>query len=528
MAVCGRAFFAWLSATAASSVIVSSVDQAAVISKAEDVLSVNRGAPRPRPWGRPALPPSGFNGVRHDGSFRPRRPHKAMARPARLGSPGVGRSDHPQAAGGFFAFAARHARKGANDLRLEVSPAAIADCPTSITEVRALVDEGAGARTTPSPEKALGMGAVVAPASSAGAYIPAPDTSDDRRVVFATGNRAPAPRKSAGERSGAAGQSAIRNRCRCFRRSRFGPNDRCSRYAMGGRPRRRERHTIQRGEREQGRLTASRIVSLAHAEVIGLDDPVSKYLPGVKLLDKAGVDQAGTITVRQLVQHRSGLPQVPKDLHQKVANRWSSPDLLRVLTDSWELSLEGTPGQYKYSNTGYALLAAIVERSRNCSFADCMASYLNELGMTRSTFWPATLGDDAAQGRVVVQGSVKFNAPSWYASRYAIPFTGLWTSMPELARFGSMLVAASKDPASPLHAMTTTDGATLGLFRDTRLDAPSLEHDGSGPGFHAAFIVVPSKDIVVALATNGGNETKAEGAGFTEVVVSAVNAAPGP
>jgi CubicO group peptidase (beta-lactamase class C family) len=275
-------------------------------------------------------------------------------------------------------------------------------------------------------------------------------------------------------------------------------------------------------------LTAARIVSLAHAHVIGLDDPVSKLLPGVKLLDKGGVDHAGTITVRHLVQHRSGLPQVPKDLEKKVGNRWSSADLLRVLTDSWELTLEGTPGQYKYSNTGYALLGAIVERARNCSFADCMATYLNELGMTRSTFWPATLGDDAAQGRVVVQGSVEFNAPSWYASRYAIPFTGLWTSMPELARFGSMLVSASKDAASPLHAMTGTDGATLGLFRNTRLDAPSLEHDGSGPGFYAALIVVPSKDIVVALAANGGNETKEEGTAFTEAVRAAVIAVPEP
>ena len=275
-------------------------------------------------------------------------------------------------------------------------------------------------------------------------------------------------------------------------------------------------------------LTASRIVSLAHAKAISLDEPVSRYLPGVKLLDGSGANQAGTITVRQLVQHRGGLPKVPKDLDQKVANRWSSRDLLRVLTDSWELTLEGTPGQYKYSNTGYALLAAIVERVRNCSFADCMAAYLNELGMTRSTFWPAALGDDAAHGRVVVKGSVTFNPPSWYASRYSIPFTGLWASMPDLARFGSMLVAASKDSASPLHAMTGTDGAALGLFRSTRLDAPSLEHDGSGPGFYAALIVIPSKDIVVALAANGGNEIEEETAAFADVVRAAVTALPEP
>lgn len=275
-------------------------------------------------------------------------------------------------------------------------------------------------------------------------------------------------------------------------------------------------------------LTAARIVSLAHAKAIELDDPVSKHLPGVKLIDKSGVDRAGTITVRQLVQHRSGLPQVPKDLEKKVANRWSSPDLLRVLTDSWELALDGTPGQFEYSNTGYALLGAIIERTRNCSFADCMSAYLSELGMTHSTFWPTTLGDDGARGRVVVQGAVAFNEPGWYASRYALPFSGLWTSMPDLARFGSVLVTASKDPASPLHEMTAPDGNPLGLFVGKRLDATSLEHDGSGPGFHAALIIVPSKSVVLAMSTNGGNETKDEGTAFAKVVRSAVNAIPAP
>jgi hypothetical protein len=60
------------------------------------------------------------------------------------------------------------------------------------------------------------------------------------------------------------------------------------------------------------------------------------------------------------------------------------------------------------------------------------------------------------------------------------------------------------------------------------LDVPSLEHDGSGPGFYAALIVVPSKDIVVALAANGGNETKEEGTAFTEAVRAAVTAVPEP
>lgn len=275
-------------------------------------------------------------------------------------------------------------------------------------------------------------------------------------------------------------------------------------------------------------LTAARVVSLAHADTLGLDDPLSKHLPGMKLVDKGGVDRAGTITIRQLVQHRSGLPHVPKDLDRKVANRWSSPDLLRVLTDSWEIALDGAPGQYSYSNFGYALLGAIIERTGNCSFADCMSTYLGELGMAHATFWPKSLGDEAARGRVVTKGAVTFNEPGWYASRYALPFSGLWTSMPDLARFGSIVMAASKDPASPLHGMTAPDGEPLGLFPDTRLDATSLEHDGSGPGFHAQLIVIPSKSVVLAMATNGGNENKDEGRAFANVVRDTLSAVPAP
>jgi CubicO group peptidase (beta-lactamase class C family) len=274
-------------------------------------------------------------------------------------------------------------------------------------------------------------------------------------------------------------------------------------------------------------LTAARIVSLAHAGRVRLDDSISTYLPGVRLLGDNGVEQHA-ITIRHLVQHRSGLLHAPEDLEQKVNHRWSSVDLLRDLTDSWELKLAGTPGQFRYSNTGYALLGAIIERVERCSFADCMNAYLRELGMPRSTFWPETIAGDAAHGRVSLegQGTATFHPPGWYGSRYALPFTGLWTSMPELAHFGALVVAAASDPNAPLHPMARPDGPPLGLFRNTRLGAPSLEHDGSGPGFYAALVVVPQKHVTLAVATNGGNEQKPDGASFAGVVRQLVDAAP--
>ncbi len=271
-------------------------------------------------------------------------------------------------------------------------------------------------------------------------------------------------------------------------------------------------------------LTAARVVGLAHAGALDLDDPVSKYLPGVRLIDRDGTDRAGAVTVRQLVQHRAGVPHQPKDLEAKVNGAWGAPDLLTRLTDDWSIALDASSGTFHYANTGYALLGALIERVERCSFADCMQAWLRELGMTQSTYWPATLPADAAHGKTTSAGEPTFHPPSWYGSRYALPFTGLWSSMPDLARFGELLLRAARDGRAPLHAMARNSDA-LGLFHGTRLGAVSLEHDGSGPGFHAALVVVPDAGLVVALATNGGSETKAEAFAFSDAVEKAVAAA---
>lgn len=276
-------------------------------------------------------------------------------------------------------------------------------------------------------------------------------------------------------------------------------------------------------------FTAARVVGLAHQGDPGLDHPLGQHLPGVQLLGVDGGVPPEVVTIRHMLSHRSGVPHVPPDLSQHVGSNWTSPDLLQRITASWTIQLVVNPGTYRYSNLGYALLGAIIERKGNCTFATCMAGYLQDhLGMSQSTFWPATLEDNAAHGRVVEQGLVKFHPPAWYGSRYALPFSGLWTPMPDLAGFGRVLLAAAKDPASPLHAMTVGQGHGLGPIHSVRLGAPSLEHDGSGPGFYAALVVIPDKDMVLAIATNGGNELASESRTFAQIVSAAVDAIPEP
>ncbi len=273
-------------------------------------------------------------------------------------------------------------------------------------------------------------------------------------------------------------------------------------------------------------LTAARIVSLADAGSLGLDDSLAQHLPGVRLIDALGQDQSGAVTLRDLLRHRSGLPHQAADIVEQAGGDFTNPDLLQVVTESWDIPLSGSPGQYSYSNLGYALLGAVAEKVEACSFADCMAPYLDGLEMPRSELWPPLLDDNAAHGRVGSGSSADFNPPTWYASRYYLPFGGLWTTSPELARFGVALGAAEQDPASALYAMTTGAGHGLGPIHGQRLGAPSLEHDGSAPGFFAALIVVPELEIVVSVMTNGGNENQSRGSAFQQIVGEVVEAVP--
>lgn len=273
-------------------------------------------------------------------------------------------------------------------------------------------------------------------------------------------------------------------------------------------------------------LTAARIVSSSHGGALGLDDALAAHLPGVELLAPGGVSPQEGVLLRHLLQHRSGVPHVPPDLEQQFGGDWTAPDLLRQLTEDWQVTLTSPLGQYQYSNLGYALLGAIVERSGDCSFADCLEPYLRELGMAGASFWPANLEAEGAHGRVMTNGAPEFHSPSWYGSRYSLPFNGLWTSMPDLARFGSRLASDAKDPASALYAMSQGSGHGLGPVHKSRLGAASLEHDGSGQGFYAWLVVIPELNVTVAVATNGGNESSEEAAAFAQIVDAAVQAVP--
>jgi CubicO group peptidase (beta-lactamase class C family) len=129
---------------------------------------------------------------------------------------------------------------------------------------------------------------------------------------------------------------------------------------------------------------------------LGFDDPIGQHL-GTELLQDLliidGVQQAPSLTIRQLMSHTSGLPDY---FQRKVAGKSLQDELFAGSDRSWTLEdvLErsrgmrpefrpGQAGRAEYSDTNYQLLGRIVEVMEGAPIAEVLQRRLFEpLGMT--------------------------------------------------------------------------------------------------------------------------------------------------
>ncbi|MEV6425538.1 serine hydrolase domain-containing protein [Streptomyces sp. NPDC051662] len=135
-------------------------------------------------------------------------------------------------------------------------------------------------------------------------------------------------------------------------------------------------------------FTAVVVLQLVGEGKIDLDAPVETYLPD--LLRGEGVD-GRRITVRQLLQHTSGLPeytQIVAENYGEFQHRYAEP---RELLD---LALEGKasfpPGtKWEYSNTNYIVAGLLVQKITGRPLAEQINKRVVERIGLRHTYFPA-------------------------------------------------------------------------------------------------------------------------------------------
>jgi D-alanyl-D-alanine carboxypeptidase len=144
-------------------------------------------------------------------------------------------------------------------------------------------------------------------------------------------------------------------------------------------------------------FTATVVLQLVAEGKVELDAPIERYLPGVVRGD--GIDGTG-ITVRQLLQHTSGLPNYTEYIgleeFGKIQHKFFQPhDLLAAALAHPAKFAPGT--KWEYSNTNYLLAGLLIERVTGRPVQEQITERVIEKAGLRHTYWPQP-GDQTIQG----------------------------------------------------------------------------------------------------------------------------------
>jgi CubicO group peptidase (beta-lactamase class C family) len=262
--------------------------------------------------------------------------------------------------------------------------------------------------------------------------------------------------------------------------------------------------------------TTSGLMVLFDQGKIGLDDPVSKYVPAFSGGDK------DRVTVRMLLEHRSGLP-AGRDLWRLAR----TPAEARDVVISTPLVCE--PGRcFEYSDLGADMLGFVVEAAAGEPLDQFLREAVFEpLGMTDTFFHPA----DSLKSRIAptevapprgypLQGEV--HDENAFALGGVAGHAGLFSTAADLAVFAQTMLNGGEYNGTRIFA-----DSTVALFTKRAAGTRALGWDtcgGSGScgdrlgedayghtGFTGTSLWIdPDRDMFVVLLTNRVHEARAK------------------
>lgn len=247
-------------------------------------------------------------------------------------------------------------------------------------------------------------------------------------------------------------------------------------------------------------FTAVLCLKLVEAGMIGLDDPLSKYI-GV-----GGIPYGKKITIRQLLNHTSGLIDHLNRNDFYTGNwktrRWSNSDIIRFTSNRRSRFAPGT--NYAYSNTGYYLLGSVIESVTQKSLGEAFNSWIfSPLGLEH-TFY-----DDFSSSSKKIPGLAE-NSRSYEYHLSAVGTAGAIVSTPtDVAKFGAAIYQGNFLEAFTKKEMikdytTHLGGDEYGL--GTRMwedfDIYHIGHTGTLMDYRSVLMYIPEKQVTIVLSTN--------------------------
>ena len=250
-------------------------------------------------------------------------------------------------------------------------------------------------------------------------------------------------------------------------------------------------------------FTSAAIMMLAEEGKLAVTDPVTKFLPDYPT-------QGKTITVEHLLTHTSGI-QSYTDM-PKWRNMFRQDMPLTELIDLFKNEpMQFEPGaRWRYNNSGYILLGAIVEKVSGKKYADFVQERIfTPLGMadtrydvTEQVIQRRAAGYGRAGDRIVNAQYLSMTQP--YAAG------ALMSTVDDLAKWDAVLTAGRVINADSLARSVASYrlsggnesgygyGWSLGRYEGRAVQ----EHGGGIHGFRSYVLRIPSDGVYVAVLSN--------------------------
>jgi CubicO group peptidase (beta-lactamase class C family) len=248
-------------------------------------------------------------------------------------------------------------------------------------------------------------------------------------------------------------------------------------------------------------FTAVATLQLVEAGKLRLDEPIGAYLP-----DYPNRDVASKVTVRHLLTHTGGTGDIFGTEFEQ--NR------LKLRTHADYVKLYGLRGpthepgsRFEYSNYGFVLLGALIERVSGRSYYDYVRdNVFGPAGMTATGSQPES---QDVPGRAVGYTKPFPGATDWDANTDTLPWRGTaagggYSTVGDLMRFALALESGKLISKAMLAEATREQQPEYGYGFGVQGQGSSRSygHGGGAPGMNGELRVYPELGYVVVGLSN--------------------------
>ena len=251
-------------------------------------------------------------------------------------------------------------------------------------------------------------------------------------------------------------------------------------------------------------FTAASILLLAEDGKLSLDDSLRKWLPSLP-------DVANAMTLRQVLSHMSGLIDYEDVIPATMTAQLHDSDVLKILdTQNRTYFPPGT--SYRYSNSGYSLLALIVGKASGNDFATFLKQRIfTPLGMTHTLAFEDGISTVANRAFGYSEENGQWTRTDQSQTSAVLGDGGVYSSIDDLAKWDAALyddrLLSTKSRELAFTPVTDTDDPTVRYamgWRVTqeRIGGRTVWHSGETIGFRNAIIRYPEQHFTIVLLTN--------------------------